>query len=119
MKCYTKSAGATVSVKIDDKVVGEAQNIATSATEYKWENIDALCPAETGVFAISFDSKTTTPTALNVVAISVTYGDAAPVAPEVPSILVNGEEPTAETVKVEDGEISSARPPRVWLSIIM
>ena len=77
VKCYAKASGATVSLKVDDKVVGEAQNIGTSTSgeEYSWDNLNAACISETGSFAISFDAATTTPTTLNVMSISVTYGE--------------------------------------------
>ncbi len=95
VKAYTKATGATVSLKIGDAVVGEAQNIATSSTEYTWNDINAVCP-ENGKFSISFDAPTTTPTTLNVVAISVTYGDA-----------VNPNQPAAPTFTPDGGEVDA------------
>lgn len=94
VKAYTKAAGATVSLKIGDAVVGEAQNIATSSTEYTWNDINAVCP-ENGKFSISFDAPTTTPTTLNVVAISVTYGDA-----------VNPNQPATPTISCTDNMVA-------------
>lgn len=104
VKAYTKAAGATVSLKIGDAVVGEAQNIATSSTEYTWNDINAVCP-ENGKFSISFDAPTTTPTTLNVVAISVTYGDVVdPNKPAAPTFTPDGGEVDAKTNVKIDGD---------------